>query len=78
MAINRLSFEIAQIGDILMERINGLEIRICDFGLAQRVIPGTTHFVEFGHPEFVSPEIVSKNSVTFSSDVWSGNTKEIS
>lgn len=55
-----------------MDRINGPDIKICDFGLAQRVIPGTTHYVEFGQPEFVSPEIVSKNSVTFTTDAWSG------
>lgn len=55
-----------------MDRINGLDVKICDFGLAQRIVPGMTHFVEFGHPEFVSPEIVDKNSVTFSTDSWSG------
>lgn len=55
-----------------MQRINGQDITICDFGLAQRIAPGASHFVEFGQPEFVSPEIVDKNSITLTTDVWSG------
>lgn len=55
-----------------MERMNGTDLQICDFGLAQRVIPCSRHYVEYGHPEFVAPEIVAKNSVTFTSDTWSG------
>ncbi len=61
-----------QIGDLLLDRMNGPDIQICDFGLACRVVPGMKHYVEYGHPEFVAPEIVSKNSVTYTSDVWSG------
>lgn len=37
------------------------------------VIPGVKYFIEFGHPEFVSPEIINKDSVTLVTDTWSGN-----
>lgn len=59
------------INDILMERIDGPDITICDFGLAQRLTPGASVYVEFGQPEFISPEIVEKNAVTLTTDVWS-------
>ena len=59
------------INDILMQRIDGPDITICDFGLAQRLTPGASVYVEFGQPEFISPEIVDKNSVTLTTDVWS-------
>ncbi|KPM11840.1 unc-89-like protein 3 [Sarcoptes scabiei] len=59
------------INDILMQRLKGSDIVICDFGLAKRIAPGASYYVEFGHPEFVSPEIVDRNSVTLTTDVWS-------
>ncbi|XP_054168063.1 obscurin-like [Oppia nitens] len=59
------------IGDILLERVNGSDIKIADFGLAQRLIPGLKHIVEFGHPEFVAPEILEKQSASYEADVWS-------
>ncbi|OTF81458.1 hypothetical protein BLA29_004567, partial [Euroglyphus maynei] len=59
------------INDILVERIDGSDITICDFGLSQRLTPGASVYVEFGQPEFTSPEIVDKNAVTLTADVWS-------
>lgn len=59
-----------------MGRINSDEIKVCDFGLSQRIIPGINYYVEFGHPEFVAPEIVDKQVVTFVSDAWSGNGQQ--
>lgn len=55
-----------------MGRVNGNDIKIGDFGLAQKVIPGINYYMEFGHPEFVAPEIVNKQPATFAADVWSG------
>lgn len=60
-----------KIGDILIERVNGEDIKICDFGLAQRIIPGRDLRLEYGHPEFVAPEIVNKQNVTLAADMWS-------
>lgn len=59
------------IGDVLLDRMNGSDIRICDFGLAQRVIPGINAFIEFGHPEFAAPEVVAKNPAWSVADIWS-------
>lgn len=65
---------IGKIGDILLERVNGNDIKIVDFGLAQRIIPGIRYTIEFGHPEFVAPEILDKQSASYVADVWSGKS----
>ena len=46
-------------------------IKIIDFGLARRYVPHQRLQVNFGTPEFVSPEVVNYNFVSYSSDMWS-------
>ncbi|XP_035583582.1 obscurin-like [Zalophus californianus] len=46
------------------------DIKICDFGFAQKISPGEPQYSEYGSPEFVSPEIIEQNPVSEASDVW--------
>ncbi|XP_019895634.1 myosin light chain kinase, smooth muscle isoform X5 [Musca domestica] len=47
------------------------QIKIIDFGLAQRLNTGSPVRVLFGTPEFISPEIISYEPIGFQSDMWS-------
>jgi len=46
-------------------------IKLIDFGLSRRYVPHQKLQVNFGTPEFVSPEVVNYNSVSYASDMWS-------
>ncbi|XP_056368180.1 myosin light chain kinase, smooth muscle-like isoform X2 [Oenanthe melanoleuca] len=46
-------------------------IKIIDFGLARRLAPGTPVKVLHGTPEFMAPEVVAFEPVSFSTDMWS-------
>ncbi|XP_053213912.1 obscurin-like isoform X4 [Panonychus citri] len=59
------------IGDILLERIDGEDVKIADFSLSRRLIPGKSVILEYGHPEFVAPEIVNKQPISLAADLWS-------
>ncbi|XP_059503638.1 striated muscle preferentially expressed protein kinase [Stegostoma tigrinum] len=56
--------------NILMADAASESIRICDFGNAQAVTPGTPQFCRFGTPEYVSPEIVNQEAVSNVTDIW--------
>uniref|UniRef100_W8AQC6 Myosin light chain kinase, smooth muscle n=1 Tax=Ceratitis capitata TaxID=7213 RepID=W8AQC6_CERCA len=47
------------------------QIKIIDFGLAQRLNTDTPVRVLFGTPEFIPPEIISYEPIGFQSDMWS-------
>ncbi|XP_054090488.1 myosin light chain kinase, smooth muscle isoform X8 [Zeugodacus cucurbitae] len=47
------------------------QIKIIDFGLAQRLNTNTPVRVLFGTPEFIPPEIISYEPIGFQSDMWS-------
>ncbi|XP_075167098.1 stretchin-Mlck isoform X2 [Haematobia irritans] len=47
------------------------QIKIIDFGLAQRLNTDSPVRVLFGTPEFISPEIISYEPIGFQSDMWS-------
>ncbi|GJQ79662.1 hypothetical protein Trydic_g8731 [Trypoxylus dichotomus] len=47
------------------------EIKIIDFGLAQKLKPGTPVRVLFGTPEFIPPEILNYEPIGTESDMWS-------
>lgn len=47
------------------------EIKIIDFGLAQKLDPDKPVRVLFGTPEFISPEIINYEPIGVASDMWS-------
>ncbi|XP_043946268.1 myosin light chain kinase 2, skeletal/cardiac muscle isoform X2 [Protopterus annectens] len=49
----------------------GNQVKIIDFGLARRYKPREKLKVSFGTPEFLAPEIVNFDFVSFPSDMWS-------
>lgn len=49
----------------------GYDVKIIDFGLAQRFKEGDSLKVMFGTPEFVAPEIVRYENIGFGTDMWS-------
>ncbi|XP_069854060.1 obscurin-like [Dipodomys merriami] len=46
------------------------DIKICDFGFAQKITPLEPQFSKYGSPEFVSPEIIEQSPVSPGSDIW--------
>ncbi|CAM4639456.1 unnamed protein product [Caretta caretta] len=46
------------------------QLRLCDFGNAQRLVPEGAQFCKYGTPEFVGPEIVSQSPVSIVTDIW--------
>nr|XP_031533604.1 striated muscle preferentially expressed protein kinase [Vicugna pacos] len=46
------------------------QVRICDFGNAQELIPGEPQYCQYGTPEFVAPEIVNQTPVSGVTDIW--------
>jgi len=47
------------------------DVKIIDFGLAQRLEEGKQVKVLFGTAEFCAPEIINYEPVSFSADMWS-------
>ncbi|XP_064017161.1 myosin light chain kinase family member 4 isoform X3 [Pogoniulus pusillus] len=47
------------------------QIKIIDFGLARRYKPREKLRVNFGTPEFLAPEVVNYECVSFPTDMWS-------
>ncbi|KAG8195169.1 hypothetical protein JTE90_023344 [Oedothorax gibbosus] len=59
------------IGDVMVSRVNSDDVRFGDFGVAARLLPGKDYYSEYGHPEFVAPEIAKKEPATVIADMWS-------
>uniref|UniRef100_UPI00398EC822 myosin light chain kinase 3 isoform X2 n=1 Tax=Pristiophorus japonicus TaxID=55135 RepID=UPI00398EC822 len=57
--------------NILCVNNTGNQIKIIDFGLARRYKPREKLKVHFGTPEFLAPEVVNYDYVSFSTDMWS-------
>lgn len=49
----------------------GNRVKICDFGLARKYDPRKKLQVLFGTPEFVAPEVVNFEPISFGTDMWS-------
>ncbi|PNF38135.1 hypothetical protein B7P43_G14603, partial [Cryptotermes secundus] len=47
------------------------QIKLIDFGLAQKINPNTPVRVLFGTPEFIPPEIINYEPIGVESDMWS-------
>ncbi|XP_063780612.1 obscurin-like [Pseudophryne corroboree] len=56
--------------NILMVSSDKEEIKLCDFGFAQKVSASAFQYSKYGSPEFVSPEIAGQAPVSKSSDIW--------
>ncbi|XP_026462645.1 obscurin-like, partial [Ctenocephalides felis] len=59
------------IGDLLVAHAGGRDLKICDFGLARRVNRSNLFPLDFGMPEYVSPETALGQGVGLASDMWS-------
>ncbi|XP_071523850.1 uncharacterized protein [Panulirus ornatus] len=57
--------------NILCLTRQGNRVKICDFGLARRYDPRKKLQVLFGTPEFVAPEVVNFEPISFGTDLWS-------
>ncbi|NXW34007.1 MYLK2 kinase, partial [Phaetusa simplex] len=57
--------------NILCVAATGHMVKIIDFGLARRYNPQEKLKVNFGTPEFLSPEVVNYEQVSYSTDMWS-------
>lgn len=55
--------------NILCVRKNSNKIKIIDFGLAQKYTKNLQ--VSCGTPEFLAPEVVSYDDVSYGTDMWS-------
>ncbi|KAF3817868.1 hypothetical protein GH733_013155 [Mirounga leonina] len=58
--------------NILCVNQTGHQIKIIDFGLARRYKPREKLKVNFGTPEFLAPEVVNYEFVSFPTDILSG------
>ncbi|KAJ8360941.1 hypothetical protein SKAU_G00174660 [Synaphobranchus kaupii] len=56
--------------NILCVNRNGHQVKIIDFGLARRYKPREKLRISFGTPEFLAPEIVNFDFVSFPTDMW--------
>ncbi|XP_042333179.1 obscurin isoform X7 [Sceloporus undulatus] len=56
--------------NILMVYDDRDDIKICDFGFAQKINPAEPQYSKYGSPEFVSPEILTQSPVSTASDIW--------
>ncbi|XP_017579758.1 myosin light chain kinase 3 isoform X2 [Pygocentrus nattereri] len=57
--------------NILCVSNTGNQIKIIDFGLARKYRPREKLKVNFGTPEFLAPEVVNYDFVSFPTDMWS-------
>ncbi|KAF7244621.1 Myosin light chain kinase 3 [Varanus komodoensis] len=60
--------------NILCVNHTGNQIKIIDFGLARRYKPREKLKVNFGTPEFLAPEVVNYDFVSFPTDMWSSSS----
>ncbi|EFB14905.1 hypothetical protein PANDA_006778, partial [Ailuropoda melanoleuca] len=57
--------------NILCVNTTGHMVKIIDFGLARRYNPNEKLKVNFGTPEFLSPEVVNYDQISDKTDMWS-------
>ncbi|XP_011305282.1 muscle M-line assembly protein unc-89 isoform X2 [Fopius arisanus] len=59
------------LGDLLISHSGSDELKIADFGLARRISYNKLMMLVYGMPEFVAPEVINGDGVTYSADMWS-------
>ncbi|XP_050346614.1 obscurin isoform X2 [Nymphalis io] len=59
------------IGELLLSHAGSDLLKICDFGLSRRIQMNKYASLDYGMPEFVSPEVASGEGVSFAADMWS-------
>ncbi|GAB0092620.1 Obscurin [Sergentomyia squamirostris] len=59
------------IKDLLIAHPGSDELKVCDFGLSRRIQGGKLGPLEYGMPEYVAPEAVNMDGVTYWYDMWS-------
>ncbi|XP_026492682.2 obscurin isoform X6 [Vanessa tameamea] len=59
------------IGELLLSHAGSDLLKICDFGLSRRIQMNKYASLDYGMPEFVSPEVANGEGVSFASDLWS-------
>ncbi|CAH0724488.1 unnamed protein product, partial [Brenthis ino] len=59
------------IGELLLSHAGSDLLKICDFGLSRKIQLNKYASLDYGMPEYVSPEIANGEGVGFASDMWS-------
>ncbi|XP_051567682.1 myosin light chain kinase, smooth muscle-like isoform X1 [Myxocyprinus asiaticus] len=57
--------------NIMCVNKTGSKIKLIDFGLARRLEDSGTLKVMFGTPEFVAPEVINYEAISYPTDMWS-------
>lgn len=57
--------------DLLIGHVGSDDLKICDFGLSRRIHLSNLATLDYGMPEYVSPELVNRDGVGFPHDMWS-------
>jgi len=57
--------------NILCTHKNSNYIKLIDFGLSRRFDPEKTLRVMFGTPEFIAPEVINYDPISYATDMWS-------
>ncbi|VDN59908.1 unnamed protein product [Dracunculus medinensis] len=56
--------------NVMLVNKGDLKIKLIDFGLSRRILPGTIIKDMVGTPEFVAPEVVNYEPLTTATDMW--------
>ncbi|XP_055013258.1 death-associated protein kinase 2 isoform X2 [Boleophthalmus pectinirostris] len=56
---------------MLSEKVSEPNIKLIDFGLAQRLEPGQEYRSTSGTPQYIAPEVIKYEPLTTAADMWS-------
>ncbi|KAK6107281.1 Ankyrin repeats (3 copies) family protein [Brugia pahangi] len=56
--------------NVMLRRRGESKIKLIDFGLSRRILPGTVVKDMIGTPEFVAPEVVNYEPLSSATDMW--------